>query len=472
MAISNRSKKFFRDFGIYGIGVLGTRIITFLMIPLYTYFIQKSDYGYFDLCLNLCLLMIPVMTLQMREGAFRFLLVTQDDNERQSIITAIYKQFTVNLVIGSAVFAILYCFIDANYMLETGILLAVMSFHEIILQITRGLGKNKVYATSNILNAFFIGLLSVLFVVILKTGVEGIYLANIISRLLAIVYIEIRTKTRIFINLSINTSSSLKRLLSYTLPLIPVSLCYWITTSCDRFFVKHYIGLEMNGLYAVAVRLTLIIQTLSIVFYQSWQETALLQYHSKDRDVFFSKVFECFVYALTILLVAYTFVLKMSYSWLIDQHYSQSLMFIYPLGVSALLSAMSSSFFDLGYQCAKDTARSMIAVILTAILNFCLNFTLVPHLGVWGAITTSICCFLFMNLYRYFDTRRYFSISLRKTLLIPAALIILSGIVFYSSHSLLFDMAYCLTCCMLLLACSPIDVNSIISRILHNKKTA
>ena len=238
MAISNRSKKFFRDFGIYGIGVLGTRIITFLMIPLYTYFIQKSDYGYFDLCLNLCLLMIPVMTLQMREGAFRFLLVTQDDNERQSIITAIYKQFTVNLVIGSAVFAILYCFIDANYMLETGILLAVMSFHEIILQITRGLGKNKVYATSNILNAFFIGLLSVLFVVILKTGVEGIYLANIISRLLAIVYIEIRTKTRIFINLSINTSSSLKRLLSYTLPLIPVSLCYWITTSCDRFFCQ------------------------------------------------------------------------------------------------------------------------------------------------------------------------------------------------------------------------------------------
>ena len=38
--------KLFKSMGIYSIGVLGTRIITFLLIPFYTYFIARpADYG-------------------------------------------------------------------------------------------------------------------------------------------------------------------------------------------------------------------------------------------------------------------------------------------------------------------------------------------------------------------------------------------------------------------------------------------
>ena len=75
---NSRKKKFIKDFGIYAIGNLGSKLITFLMIPLYTYFVEKpSDYGYFDLCFQVCLLMFPIVTLQLRDGAFRFLLDTQ-----------------------------------------------------------------------------------------------------------------------------------------------------------------------------------------------------------------------------------------------------------------------------------------------------------------------------------------------------------------------------------------------------------
>ena len=74
----SRSKKFVKDFGIYAIGNLGSKLITFLMVPLYTYFVEKpSDYGYFDLCLQVCMLLVPVVTLQLRDGSFRFLLETQ-----------------------------------------------------------------------------------------------------------------------------------------------------------------------------------------------------------------------------------------------------------------------------------------------------------------------------------------------------------------------------------------------------------
>ena len=69
---TNRVSKFLKDIGIYAIGNIGSKVITFLMVPLYTYFVHDtSDFGYYDLCLQVCLLLMPFVTLQLRDGAYR-----------------------------------------------------------------------------------------------------------------------------------------------------------------------------------------------------------------------------------------------------------------------------------------------------------------------------------------------------------------------------------------------------------------
>ncbi len=45
---NSRNKKFITDILIYGIGNLGSKMITFLLVPLYTYFIKPGEYGYYD----------------------------------------------------------------------------------------------------------------------------------------------------------------------------------------------------------------------------------------------------------------------------------------------------------------------------------------------------------------------------------------------------------------------------------------
>ena len=72
---TNRGSKFLKDIGIYAIGNIGSKIITFMMVPLYTYFVHDtSDFGYYDVCLTVCFLRMPFVTLQLRDGAFRVLL--------------------------------------------------------------------------------------------------------------------------------------------------------------------------------------------------------------------------------------------------------------------------------------------------------------------------------------------------------------------------------------------------------------
>ena len=101
----SRSSKFLKDIGIYAIGNLGSKIITFLMLPLYTHYVAPADYGYYNICLTVVLLLLPFTTLQLRDGAFRFLLDTESDEKRKTIVTGTYKTLISNLLfwIGAAI---------------------------------------------------------------------------------------------------------------------------------------------------------------------------------------------------------------------------------------------------------------------------------------------------------------------------------------------------------------------------------
>ena len=99
----NRNKKLINDIGIYAIGNLGSKLITFLMVPLYTYFISDvSDFGYYDLCLSVVFFFVPFVTLQLGDGAFRFLLNVGDDKARQrEVLSVTYRTLASMLSMAS-----------------------------------------------------------------------------------------------------------------------------------------------------------------------------------------------------------------------------------------------------------------------------------------------------------------------------------------------------------------------------------
>ena len=87
-------------------------------------------------------------------------------------------------------------------------------------------------------------------------------------------------------------SLSLNRaLLKYSLPLLPNAVCWWLLGSSSRLFIEHFLGLEANGIFAVAMKFSTILETFSVIVYQAWQETAIKQYGAADRSKFFSRIF-------------------------------------------------------------------------------------------------------------------------------------------------------------------------------------
>ena len=458
----SRSSKFVKDIGIYAIGNIGSKIITFLMVPMYTHYIDKSDFGYYDICLTWCLLLMPFVTLQLRDGAFRFLLDCDSHTRRQRIVTFVSRTMISTTVLSCIITAALALLTNIQYLgYALGMLLA-MSFQEVYSQVFRGLRNNRAFVTVGILSSLGICLFSIFFVVHLGWGIKGIFLANILARVLALVIVEARVRliTR-YIRWSISSREVAYDILRYTLPLLPGSLCWWLTGSSDRLFITHFLGLDANGVYAVATRFTGIIYTLAVIYYQAWQETAILQYNSPDRDRFFSRMFSSYITLLGLILVGYVFMLKVNYGWLVAEQYQESLNYIYPLGLSAVIFA-AAAFFDMGYQCAKDTKRTLPAIMLSAVINVVLNFLLIKPLGVYGAIVTQLVTYLVLFIYRWHDMRRYFVLKIGKLTAVPVAVMLVSALPFYHTQGIWLNVLYMILALACIIASCDKDVRDLI----------
>ena len=464
-----RASKFLKDLGIYAIGNLGAKIITFAMVAVYTHYVSKSDLGYYDLCLTVIFLIIPFITLQLRDGAFRFLLETQEHDQRSKIISFIYKTLGYSTMVSLVMAVMLAMFTSINHIWYCFALLIVMSFFEVITQVARGLGNNVDFVATGIISSLGILLFSVVFVVILPWGITGIFIANILARALALVYLELRLKIiATYFKFNIDIKQVARDLIKYSLPLLPGSLCWWLTGSSDRWFINYFLNLEVNGVYAVAFRFNSIILIISTIFYQAWQETAILQYNSPDRNKFFSKMFNSYIGIQAILITAYAFSLKIIYPFIIDEKFQESVNYLYLMGISAVFFALSA-FFDMGYQCAKDTSRTLPAILLAAIVNIVFNLILVKQIGVYGAIATSIITYLVLFLYRLHDMKRYFKLSFYPRTII-AVIIILLGVIPYS----LLDawwllLSYMFVACVIALYSIPNDTRREIKDIILKK---
>ena len=459
----NRGSKFMKDIGVYAIGNIGSKLITFLMVPMYTYFVHDtSDFGYYDICLAVCLLLIPFVTLQLRDGAFRFLLDCDSDTQRKRIVTFVSRTMVSTMSLTLVIAGAMALFTNIQYLGYAVGLLIAMSLQEVYSQVFRGLGNNRAFVAVGILSALGIGVFSILFVAGLGWGIKGIFLANIIARILALIVVEARVRLiTCHTSWKIDSRQVAHDIIRYTLPLLPGSLCWWLTGSSDRLFISHFLGLDVNGVYAVAIRFTGIIYTLAIIFYQAWQETAILQYNSPDRDSFFSKMFNSYIFLLAGILVGYVFMLKVNYGWLVASEYRESLNFIYPLGLSAVIFAIAA-FFDMGYQCAKDTKRTLPAIVLAAIVNVVLNFTLIRPLGVYGVILTLLVTYLVLVIYRWHDMRRYFVLKINRRTLVPIAIILLSAIPFYYCHNTLLDITFMLIALVCIAASCSRDLRDLL----------
>lgn len=437
----SRNKKFVRDLGIYAIGNLGSKLITFLLVPFYTFFItDPAEFGYYDVCLTVVFCFGPFVTLQLSEGGFRFLLDSKDTKERSEIVSYVLTTMLRNAGIVVAIGLGVALLGDVRYISFIIIFGLLQTTYDASLQLVRGLGETKIFMYAGILNSLSIAMLSVLFIAVLPLGVPGLFLANIGARLITLGFVENRVHLigRYF-RPSLRDKKTGRELLKYSLPLLPAALCWWFINANNQFVIINTIGLDQNGYYGFVCKFTGILFILAYIFFQAWQQNAIEQYHSPDRDRFFSNVFNNYMYALCALVVLFSFGLRLNYFWIIAPEFQLTSQYIYLNAIFVFINALSQ-FFELGYQCSKNTARILPSLIMIAALNIGLNFLFVRWFALYGIIYANIITFSSLFAYRWIDTNKYMHIRVYRSNIVPLALLAAGGAIYQTLSGTVTDI--------------------------------
>lgn len=434
----SRSNTLVKNTGIYAIGTFGSRLLMFLLVPVYSFYIAPAEYGYFDICLNIVILLGPILSFQYRDGALRFLLDAKNEESIHAVIGPIVLRLLINTLIFATLCLAISIIHPVKYLWLTALFGISFAWYEVSLQICRGLSQNVVYATAGILNSLIICSLSILLVVLFKTGIEGVFIGNIAGRVLTLLYIDRRTR---FLSTGLRSirhpdREIAKALTKYCLPMLMVNILIWIMSSSNRLYIQHFLGLEENGIFAVAQKFSAIFETIAFVIFQAWQEIAMKHYGDADRNIFFSKIFHSYTWVLVSGVIILSFGIKLFYPFIIGPEYQESADYVYFFLILGMLTYLAF-FFDVGYQCARETHRSFYSLVPTTVLVIVGNWIAIPHFGLYGALACSCFTYLCLTIYRAIDTRRYFSVTISTRTLTIFALMVAGIYPYYACNSAL-----------------------------------
>lgn len=427
----SKGKDLAKNTVIVSIGKICTQLITFFLLPVYTAVLSNEEYGVVDLLNTLTSLLLPIATLQIEQGIFRYLLDCRENKEKQTtLITTVSKFILVQSAICILIFLCASPFIhnEYKYFLMANLLMGILS--SISLQICRGLGDNKTYAVGSFITGALTVILNVIFIVVFKWGAYGMLIATAISNLLCAIYVFVKKKIYKYIDIKQNDKKLLKDIIKYSVPLIPNMISWWIVSASDRTIISAVIGVAQNGIYSAANKFSGIFSTLYSVFNLTWTESASININSEDRDEFFSKIFDFIVRFFGSLCLGTIAIIPFVFEILVNEKFAESYYQI-PILILGSVFNILVSFLGSVYVAKKLTKEIAKTSIIAAIINIVVNIALINQIGLYAASISTVIAYFAMFIYRWIDVKKYVSIKTNKALIAVLSVSFLVVIITY-----------------------------------------
>ena len=291
-----QEKRKYRDLSkntiLFTINSFGSKLISFLLVPLYTYVLSTNDYGTADLITSTVQLLVPVLTLNIQDAVLRFSLDKEYD--KRAVISVGIKHNFIGLILLLfgiiAVRGLRVLSLDNIY-----IYFLIMSFilnglHNSFSMYLKANDKVYVLVISGIINTLITCVLNILLLVTFKNGITGYLIANVAGIFIAVcimlicggIYKEFRFKTEKKLS---------QAMIGYALPLVMNSVAWWINNASDKYILTFFCGIAVNGIFSVAYKIPTILSTIQGVFYNSWSVSAITEFDENDSDGFMGTMY-------------------------------------------------------------------------------------------------------------------------------------------------------------------------------------
>ncbi len=444
--VKKNSKDLIKNSLIILLGKGSTQFIVFLLLPLYTSVLSTAEYGTMDLITTYVTLLAPLISLQLENAVFRFLIDSRKNNKnKKSFISSGFICMLILLIIGFILISIATLAFKIKFGTYLALLVSITMISNYFLSVARGLGNNLEYAKSSIVAGFSSVVLNIIFLLIFKIGIIGAFISQIMSNVLCSIYCFLKLRLYNYISFGDCNKENIISQLKYSLPLVPNSVNWWIINASDKTLVSIFCGTAFNGIYSVSNKFSAAYIAVYNIFNLSWSESASLHINDKDRDEFFSSTFNNMYkmfYSLSLLLIAF---LPIMFCILVDSKYLESYQYIPFLLFGSVLNVIVGLLSGI-YIAKKLTKEVAITSLIAAIINVITNFLFIKKIQIWAAVISTIIAFGVMSVYRFIDVKKYVELRVDYKFLLLSIVIYVFVTYLYLINCIITNIANVIIC--------------------------
>jgi O-antigen/teichoic acid export membrane protein len=246
-------KKTLGHAAIYAAGVLAGRMVSIIMLPIYTRFLTTDDYGVLELLMMTTDVVSLVVGAGIVSGLFKFYFQADSERERNEVVSTSYLLLLVTYgpTVALATFASGHIsslvFGHESYSLAVKIVFVTLFFQissVFSLSYVRALQRPVFFVTVNVVRLVMQLGFNIYFVVVLRLGVMGAVYSDLVTSATIGILLGVFTFRKVGFRFNV---AKAREILRFGAPFVLTNIGAFVLTFSDRFFIRHFWDLSYVG---------------------------------------------------------------------------------------------------------------------------------------------------------------------------------------------------------------------------------
>ncbi len=401
-------KKYFRlvkNIGFFGLVSFVNKLIAFLLLPIYTAYLSTEEYAVVDLTIVIQSLVWPLFSMCVCDALLRFGFEKGIDHSK---LYSLSLAIAVPGLIAASVLLLKLNFDEMlfSYRLWVASYYVVVSINSLNSFFARVTDRIALITKVSILTTVIIALFSIVFIKVFNLGATGYFASLVLGNLFSVIAYFVFGNYKSYITYIGKPDIVIaKKMLAYSIPMIPNAIFWWINSSLDKFCIASIIGLSAVGIYSAAGKMSSVLSIITAVFGQAWNISAFEEYRNKGSSLFFANIYLCFRLLCTLLSIAIILLNPIISCFLLSEDFA-SAQFLVPMLVLAFFYSAMNMFFGSVFTAYKKTNLLLWTTGTGALANIILNYIFINAMNVIGAAIATVISNILVFLFRRHIVRK------------------------------------------------------------------
>ncbi|GAA0747842.1 oligosaccharide flippase family protein [Clostridium oceanicum] len=429
--MSDTPKDFIKRFIAFSMGPIFSAVLGFIIVPVTTYFVVPEELGKSSMYTMLLSISTLFIYLGLDQAFVREFNIEED--KKKLFLNSLIVPFIFSIVVG-ILYIIFYEKISISLfeskqryiivMLAIALPFTVIDRFNLLL--LRMQEKARIYSLMNIMNKLLNMIVLIPYLLYIDKSFKGIVTATFIS-LIMTVLIEFYFTKEYWLNKFKLDYALLNKIFRYGFPLIPASVIVWFLNSMDKIAMRQWSTFNEIGLYSAAFKIVTVLNIIQQAFCTFWSPTAFRWYEEGAENSRYEKVSKIVMCFMSFMFIGIVLFRNLIIKIMSPDYVSASVIVPFLLFLPIMYTVSEAT--TLGISFSRKTGYNILVSVVAAVVNYILNYSLVPKYGALGAsIATGICYVVFFWMRTLISRKLWFKFEIKFYILNTIFMVLLASV--------------------------------------------